>query len=1213
MNRLILVATVALVLVGLFLGEFHLIVRQKAPGAVIRKIEQNLERELHTQDAILDFIADNIDGPGFRDSVGRHKHPIRIYQKDNLVFWNNDSYVPGDLSLTQSRDTLFVLDAGSVFVVIQRSMLSAQWGEIQCLAFLPLLEYNHAVHDSPQLNGEIFENFNIQIRGGTTPVAAWGREILKVGLDFPGTRKNSPLKHILEYGFIILFFLAAVLVWYKLHLGGRKRDEWVFLFALIAVRSVQMMFFPLEDKFQIPPFDLKITYSNFPILNSSTMGDAVINTAIFGSALYLGLISLFGLFRVNRFVLKNQNRNVKGLILYLLPCLFGLALVQLVYLFSEYSAVELDFTKSMEITSDKVFFYSLFLAVGFLYFLVNHHCYRYFSRLRIYGLRAVAIAGLAALVTLIFSSSNFGLVLAGCQGILWLVMAKNRDFVRWKDISAIPFAYHVTVWLFAGFYGTLGLVKGYQDRSEKYKDSYVKKIEYGEESVLLDHVEQVLREFNEAYPMKILFLSSNFKGKVEEVQIQIIDNIKSLPPLRVQEYQVRVYFFDREGVRILGKLSRDQGPSTPSIPKNGQEVRNNIFDLGNPEENIVRYRAISHVSHLGNPLGSVVFEFEREGNTAASNISNILTDRPAPSMRIDHCIIRGGKPVFKDCSPFFSQIYDDSPALESIAPGSGHSYIKGRHVYNETLKNGDKILVGIDPYGNGSILTNSAFFFLVFLLFISLYYVSSMLLRRVKRVGGIGNEFQLYRGIGFIMLTILISVVLLNVLDSSYREEIDRNYRKRVQASLENLSLQTSRFLEGRIDQVAFDSDLAKASALSRVEIIHLFDMEGRLLSTSEPGIFDRGFKGSYLDPWVLKRMKIQHGRPLFVPEKFGRLSYKTFYTGMFSPDPDEDRMIAVLASPYTGAKNHLRRQRIEIASNLLLLFTVLFVASMFLESWWFAKLISPITAVAMRLKNVDYSNVGSNPVKYSSRDEIGILVDEYNKMARNLELSKRELAKVQKEHAWNELAPQVSHEIKNLVTPMALKIQQMKRSVSLTPELSRLLESFHHQVGILSQISESFFHYSRMPAPANERTNVSELVLRTVQLFEDGQCRIDKIISPGVYIQVDTRVLSQILSNLILNAIQASPEGHEKPRLVVKLVQETRKTLLSVTDFGVGILQEHRDKIFNMYFSTKEEGRGIGLALARKGVEQAGGTIWFDSKMGEGTTFTMSFPSLDP
>ncbi len=249
--------------------------------------------------------------------------------------------------------------------------------------------------------------------------------------------------------------------------------------------------------------------------------------------------------------------------------------------------------------------------------------------------------------------------------------------------------------------------------------------------------------------------------------------------------------------------------------------------------------------------------------------------------------------------------------------------------------------------------------------------------------------------------------------------------------------------------------------------------------------------------------------------------------------------------------------------------------------------------------------------LEWNTHDEIGVLVQEYNLMIEKLEDSKKALAQNEKESAWKEMAQQVAHEIKNPLTPMKLKIQHLQRILSTTDPSQEALASLLQQVDTLSDIATSFSTFAKMPLPIIEKFNLTQLVYDIGELYKnrnDVEVKLKIPVSP-VEAYADQKMMGRVFTNLILNGIQAVPDDR-KPIINIEMyVNEIQEAVLIFKDNGIGIPKEIQDKVFMPNFSTKFTGSGIGLALAKRGVEQAGGRIWFETTEGQGTTFYITLP----
>ena len=110
--------------------------------------------------------------------------------------------------------------------------------------------------------------------------------------------------------------------------------------------------------------------------------------------------------------------------------------------------------------------------------------------------------------------------------------------------------------------------------------------------------------------------------------------------------------------------------------------------------------------------------------------------------------------------------------------------------------------------------------------------------------------------------------------------------------------------------------------------------------------------------------------------------------------------------------------------------------------------------------------------------------------------------------------------------------------------------------------------------------------------------------------VNADKKLIGRIFNNIVLNAFQAMHKA-ERPKLQIELTNTENYILISFADIGMGISDEIKEKVFVPNFSTKNAGSGIGLAIAKRGIEHAGGDIWFESEEGKGTVFYIKLPTI--
>jgi signal transduction histidine kinase len=293
-------------------------------------------------------------------------------------------------------------------------------------------------------------------------------------------------------------------------------------------------------------------------------------------------------------------------------------------------------------------------------------------------------------------------------------------------------------------------------------------------------------------------------------------------------------------------------------------------------------------------------------------------------------------------------------------------------------------------------------------------------------------------------------------------------------------------------------------------------------------------------------------------------------------------------------------------------------VLALFLSGWAAARVTRPIEQLAGAAQSVAAGNWDTR-VQVSGHDEIAQLASSFNQMTTELLAQKERLVQAERVAAWRELARRLAHELKNPLFPLQLTVENLIRARTQSPE--QFEEVFHEssqtlltELANLKGIIGRFSEFSKMPQPQLQRVNVNELLRGVVQLFQAQfnvpgkpaiQCRLEVDESLGA-IAADPELLHRAISNLVLNAMDAMPQGGS---LSLLSRREPQKVVIEVADTGTGLTREECARIFTPYYTSKQHGSGLGLAIVQSVISDHGGTIAVRSEPGKGTVFVIELP----
>ncbi len=386
---------------------------------------------------------------------------------------------------------------------------------------------------------------------------------------------------------------------------------------------------------------------------------------------------------------------------------------------------------------------------------------------------------------------------------------------------------------------------------------------------------------------------------------------------------------------------------------------------------------------------------------------------------------------------------------------------------------------------------------------------------------------------------------------------------------------------------------------------------DGKLISSSRREFFDSGLLSEIIDGDIYYKMRFENMPMYTQTQKIGEYSFHTLNIPYFLQNH-----FLIISLPFP-----LEKQEISQASGELIEFLT-FISIFFMGmALLFARgigsmIITPIKKLLNGTKQVSLGNLEIS-ITHKGKDEMKTLIDGFNSMVRDLKKHQRELADMSKTVAWAEMARKVAHEIKNPLTPIQLSAEHLlkvfeDRKNGYEEAVKESASYIIKEVENLRKIAQEFLQISKESRLHKEFFNLKEAIQETIMPYE-------KALSKRIRFEEDYKgkdfnffgdgaKIKIAIKNIIINSIEAIPEkGHIK----TTLSSEEEVFRIEIKDDGVGMKKEVLEKIFEPYYSTKHIGTGLGLPIAKKIIEDHGGSIQATSKEKEGSTILIILPKV--
>ncbi|MDA9820050.1 ATP-binding protein [Salibacteraceae bacterium] len=405
-----------------------------------------------------------------------------------------------------------------------------------------------------------------------------------------------------------------------------------------------------------------------------------------------------------------------------------------------------------------------------------------------------------------------------------------------------------------------------------------------------------------------------------------------------------------------------------------------------------------------------------------------------------------------------------------------------------------------------------------------------------------------------------------------------------------------------------FSDKVEEISIINKFDI-NVYDVRGDLITSTRMDLFT-----DEVIPWkiaqeTIEKLARRDSTILEIERETGR-SFLSTYSYIYNTSGNP---VAIVNIPYFSDQTLNKQEIVEFLTSLSQIYLFLLIGALLLAYFISNSITRPLRVLKEKMAKVGYDTTNEQ-IDWKGKDEIGMLIQDYNNMVVKLQESAVLLAQSERESAWREMAKQVAHEIKNPLTPMKLSVQQLSRAwkeeENLEERMTRFSKSMVEQIDNLADIASEFSNFAKMPRAELRMIELGEIAKNAISIFRETE-KVEFELKGDLSVQVfaDPKQISRVFINLIKNATQALA-GKDDGAISVFIKDEGEFALVEIKDNGKGIEDSMKKDIFLPNFTTKSGGMGIGLSMVKSIIENAGGSITFDSSINRGSTFRFSLPT---
>ncbi|MEM6966073.1 MAG: HAMP domain-containing sensor histidine kinase [Bacteroidota bacterium] len=1158
-------------------------------------------------------------------------YTLCIYVRDSLTFWTNNEIVPDAALLLTDSPNLFTTYArlsNGHYEVLKKSFISDRVGKYTVFGFIPI-RYEYELESSYLQNTfKADPNIPSQISVSSTPtkVSIKNREGKKLCyLTAETSQVKDPVKQqFLFFLYALSFVFFAILVNIFAKNISLTRPPWMgfaFLVTLVFGARYITMKMDFSSKFTELSFFEQNFHSSYL---GNSLGDLVINilllfwVMVFFHTEYrvrpvknLNVIQRFGLTSLNYFSI-----------------ILGILMISNVFqqlVFNTEITFDFDHIFSLDKSSFVAIMASLLLLVAL--FLFSQRIMDTILKLglkKYVRLAALTLASIAVIPVIIKSNSDLPVT-----EMVIIGFAFNLIFDIYVDYNKPNFIWLV-IWLVVfSLIPSILLFKYNNDMDFGKRLKYANELSDLKDRLAEESLSEVKQEIKKDKELERLFKPFPFTTNPKAVIAKINKHFTSDIYL-YNNYQYTLYAFN------------NFGPALDSFPFTKEEILEKFKGAKSTGVNDLKFlpkpnNKNTYILNFQLPINgndqdpvNILLEIERNRRDQSKVFTELLIEKQYKELdnlsdyqyalynESEKLIYKEGQTYDSDYPFDFVPTPSDNP-IEIRSAGRSHLIYRAL--------NNNLVVISKELPTARRIITLFAFLFVLLMVVILLLVIFNSIFKSLPTIFNFTFDRMMSIRTRIQMAVIVLTVIFffsIGFVTVRYLSDERENYHegrleRKGKAILTDTNIEIEDFYyKNKSTNINYEKLIQRISKVHRMDV-NIYDRSGSLITSSEDDVFEKGIVSGSMDAIAYYALS-KKGDEKFTQEeeKVGLLEYKSAYLPLKVTINDKEKTIAYMGLPYYSKQRELRDDVNVFMGTLLNVYVFLLLIAGAVAIGITNSITRPIARIGEKLKEFKLGK-RNEPLEWQSKDELGELIEEYNRLIKKVEESAEKLAHQEREGAWREMAKQVAHEIKNPLTPMKLSIQYLLHAYRSNPEdiaplLKRVSGTLIEQIDNLASIASEFSNFAKMPRADNQKLMVNDLVQSVFDFFNEGSEMVDlnlEMPKEQIFVFADKNHLIQVLNNLIKNATQAIPD-HRRGNISVSLTKRDQTAVIKVEDNGTGIPEDKWNKVFVPNFTTKNSGTGLGLAISKNIIESVNGKIHFKTVLDVGTEFFVELPIVE-